>query len=392
MSNKIFESGDRQWGDIQYECHDCGTAMNIKPPFCPVCESKDIRIFKKPSEILAELPKENSLEKIKSVPEIMAEPIIPINWIIKPFFRPSCISLIAAQTGQGKTWVALLAGLNAASKTPFLNKFETRQARILYLDYENFDLMNERLSMLVHGLGIEPSSFKEMDIFSTTKKFKEIYETLKRLIATNKYELLFIDTLRDFTEVDENDSTMVSMFVNELRKLAITTNCHICLLHHENKNQKAGDSLSKIRGSSAFAGAADNVLQLKCDNENLVFEHSKCRGARVTPSFYCNISQEEGKYYSLTYSGLAFELDGSKAIAFFSAWAIDNRIKTFSSTEFYDACSLAKISKSTAKRAITKLALEGKIRKESSKARAKWVVCEEMQPEPIKEIKIEAKK
>lgn len=330
-------------------------------------------------KILEEAKAELSFQ-CESVPEILAKPKQPENWIVKPFFRPRTISYIASQAGKGKTWLALCVGLSVASGTDFLEKFQSKRAKVLYLDYENFELLHERLRMLIKGFGMNSSSFESFYVHSTMKKFSELKDDLQGAICRLGIELLIIDTFREFAEIDENDSSEVSMLIGELRKLIDETGVAIILLHHEGKMHPKGEPLNKLRGSTALSGCADCVIQLNRDAEFLIVNHTKSRGARNLNPFILSISSTEGESFTLKYAGDALELDSSKGVAFFNAWAKDNNILSFASSEFINLAVLAGISRSTAKRTLAQLAQAGKIRKESDKARAKWEIFFEESP------------
>jgi hypothetical protein len=91
--------------------------------------------------------------------------------------------------------------------------------------------------------------------------------------------LLVIDSLSRVkpSDVDENDNTKMTEWLEALWRLAVEHTVHILLIHHMGHRDGAEDPVSAARGASAIAAVADAVWML-LPGENLVQRRLTVRG------------------------------------------------------------------------------------------------------------------
>ena len=105
---------------------------------------------------------------------------------------------------------------------------------------------------LARSLEIEPLVGKEADIM------RDDWFKFVMTMATGK-RILFLDTLRRFHGMDENDAASMAILIGRLEAIAAVTGCSIIFLHHSSKAaalQGQGDQQQASRGSSVLV---DNI-------------------------------------------------------------------------------------------------------------------------------------
>jgi RecA-family ATPase len=99
-----------------------------------------------------------------------------------------------------------------------------------------------------------------------------------------QYDLIVIDTLVATLSggINENDNTRMGVIINELARIAHTTETAVVLVHHTGKNAGGDDIFNTLRGASAIRGGYDVGLLLdrKPDESEAVL-HAESRDVDV---------------------------------------------------------------------------------------------------------------
>lgn len=213
----------------------------------------------------------------------------PLDFVL-PGLLAGSIGSIVSPGGAGKSMLALeLSVLVAAGidLSGFGGGVEHPKGKVMFLAAEDPE---DAITARLHGLG------KHLDT-ETRQAFAancEIECLVGRQIdicrpdwlafiesVARGTRLMFLDTLRRFHEMDENDSGEMSRLVGIIEGIAQRTKCSIVFLHHANKSAAMngqGDQQQASRGSSVLtdnlrwqafvAGASkDDAKAWKIDQE-----------------------------------------------------------------------------------------------------------------------------
>lgn len=166
------------------------------------------------------------------------------EFIIDGFFAKRMITLVYADGGNGKSWLAFALAKYCAQ----------RHYQTMYLDFDNpLSVLRERSvdSVLV-------SEFPNLHYIHRGKCDFSANELLKNMseFATGqayRNHVIIVDSLRNFGDMnnDANAMRVMDMFMN-LREAGAT----IMLLHHSNKDGK------NYQGSNNIRNSVDNMYQL----------------------------------------------------------------------------------------------------------------------------------
>lgn len=110
----------------------------------------------------------------------------------------------------------------------------------------------DQVDKFADGLLIEGMVGQEPDVMQ-----EEWFEKVRAFAVGRR--VLFLDTLRRFHRLDENDAASMSVLIGRLEKISALTGCAIIFLHHSSKAaalQGQGDQAQASRGSSVLV---DNI-------------------------------------------------------------------------------------------------------------------------------------
>jgi hypothetical protein len=128
--------------------------------------------------------------------------------------------------------------------------------------------------------GIEPYRYESQLVLVTKGEpylerlraqgsLKKKWAMLKEALVRDRAEVIILDTMNTFSHylglVEENDNQAVTRLMDmvaELKDLGIT----VIITQHTGKNQERGGTLQSIRGASAYAALADQIMLLTQPN------------------------------------------------------------------------------------------------------------------------------
>ena len=205
------------------------------------------------------------LTPIRSVQELMAAKIPPMQEIFDPVLQFPAVLLLLGSRGSCKTLLAMSMALAAASGKDLFNWRSAKQCRVLFLDFEmQMSVGKQRFSMLQKSLKMKPEDGM-LDVWYSSDSQPKPVPNLCDRQQTNAlidqcadYDLVFLDNVAaaargaDLNKIEE---------IEPIRDLATGlqhrgTSC--VLVHHLGKDPKRG-----ARGSSGLEDLPDTILKLK---------------------------------------------------------------------------------------------------------------------------------
>ncbi len=214
-----------------------------------------------------------------SLGELASREVEESRWTIKQLIPEASITMLSAPPATAKTWLALYFAIQVAQGEMVLEKFKTRQQKVLFLEEDSNDkLIIRRLKQL------DPDK-KTMVAFLIRKNIKlENEKTMAKLLEFSKKEnigLIIFDTFSQFHAQDENSNRdMVKIFA-PLKKFT-DEGISILLLHHHRKESKEDDNglwkdySQSARGASAITGMLNSHLIVqRLDKNKYVLRQTK---------------------------------------------------------------------------------------------------------------------
>lgn len=317
------------------------------------------------------LPKEH--EKIKLIldKDLKNIEIKKIEWIISDIIPEKAICFLGGKRGTFKTFFGLELAYSIASGKIFLNKFESKKARVLFIDEESgLSLIKERGEKIKKGLGITEDVDVAFISFANIKLDSSIWVIkLREVIEEFKPNLIIVDSLRRVMRFDENEAGYVSkLFTDSIRPLTEDYNLSWLLLHHMRKGMSGKyvtDEMDELRGSSDLANYADIIIVLNRNRgatDSIVFKQVKCRykeemSAKVVKFDWGEDSLKMECVGDAEESNYADELCSKLIIA----WMGEEQKTSFKTKEAMDAMKLQRQSKATIDRALKALVESGRL-------------------------------
>jgi len=174
------------------------------------------------------------------------------------------VSGIVAEPGSYKTFICLDLCFKISQGKDWLLKYPTKKSNCLFIDEENNKKrLNKRINALLTSRDHTVPKNLYFMCFSGINFLDPTWiKTLEETIITNNIRFIVIDSFVDVFNGDENSVQDVQPVMHTIRTLATKTESHFLLIHHTNKSDKN----KKYRGSSAFNGALDLLLQLERTN------------------------------------------------------------------------------------------------------------------------------
>lgn len=209
---------------------------------------------------------------------------VPPDYLVDGILqRRFCYSL-TAQTGVGKTTVAMLLAAHVATGKS-LGGVDVERGTVLYLAGENPTDVTMRWMGLCKEMGLDPETI-DVHIIEGTKRFSEEAGAITQEIidAGLSLALVIVDTAAAYFEGDnDNDNVQAGNHARMLRSLTLLPGgpC-VLVLCHPTKN--ATDDNIVPRGGGAFLAEVDgNISLLKNESTLAAFALGKFRGPEFTP-------------------------------------------------------------------------------------------------------------
>jgi hypothetical protein len=200
--------------------------------------------------LAAQLPALTVAEFLEKTPE-------SYDWVVEGIAAKGAVIKFAGKAKEaGKTTFLMCAVSDALQGTEFLGR-ETKKSRVLYLS-EQADNLREALKDAgiddpeVDGLHLVPAHLV------SNLDYKELMRIVRAYCVTKAIDLVVIDTLIDFSDVEgdeENSSGKVKATLKPLKQLAQSQKVAIVFTQHHNLENRG-------RGSTQFDGDPDILIDL----------------------------------------------------------------------------------------------------------------------------------
>jgi hypothetical protein len=191
----------------------------------------------------------------------------PRRWLLGNILIRQYVTVLAGSGGGGKTSLAIGWALSLASGKPVMGERVGKPRRVLIWSEDPPEELAKRVdaAMQIHGLtraDIEDRlivvSIDELRITIArfSQELREVIEVdvevLKKIIITNRLDVVMLDPIAELHELEENDNVQMAKLMGMVRSVARETKASILLLHHASK---ASVDAGKSRAATATRGA-----------------------------------------------------------------------------------------------------------------------------------------
>lgn len=279
---------------------------------------------------------ENKPIEVLNLQEALDKGVPEIEYVINPILRKGGLTIVGGEPGAKKTIFAIACSLAIAKGKPILEKFETTQAKVLYLDYENglivilnrFQDMNAGIySYAKDGLNnVSLSVFNDLRLDNPKHA-----EQLHKIIQDTGSEVVIVDSLVRCMEGDEDRATEVRIVFDNLKDM-MAEGISFILIHHTKKGIEK-KTMGSLRGSSDLGGMAEVILMLSENGDftNVTLEKHRHLGKEGMPPFAFLLEKSSGDIIKLKYFECTPEQAEAKQLAYddLLEWINDNDFKQF---------------------------------------------------------------
>lgn len=218
-------------------------------------------------------------------PEEFGDDFRPPSYLVDGILQRRFVYSMTAQTGTGKTAIALLKAAHVATGRALSGR-GVKRGWVLYLAGENPDDVKARWFGLTKEMGIDP---KTTDVIFSygTKSLSERLERIARTLIRRGVglSLVVVDTAAAFFEGDnDNDNVQAGNHARMLRSLVgLPGEPCVLVLCHPTKGAKTIDEMVP-RGGGAFLNEVDGNLALARSGDTIAMQTmGKFRGPEITP-------------------------------------------------------------------------------------------------------------
>lgn len=209
----------------------------------------------------------------------------PPKYLIRGMIQTAYLYSLTAQTGHGKSALAMLMSAHVTFGLPFAERPVSR-GNVLYLAGENPDDICTRYIALFDALGLDTQEAR-IDVIPAPFNVQEHHAFVsKRAEEVGGYSLIIVDTLMAYFNGDDDNSNaqMAQYARDQLRPLTtVEGKPTVIVLAHPRKG--ATESDMEPRGGGAFIAEMDGNLTVWLDGGTKVakLHHTKLRGIGFDP-------------------------------------------------------------------------------------------------------------
>lgn len=211
------------------------------------------------------------------------------NFILKHWFRPGHVGMLAAPPAHGKTSIIAALCARVALGHSFAG-LPVRRSGVYYLAPEDPIGVKDRAHPFLKGAPAATTPFYVIDRtpdFTDQTHIDGIIVDVLSLKAKAKTEsaLVVVDTTNlSIGEADENSSSAMGGVIRNGHRIARETGSYVLFIHHTSHSDT-----SRARGSSAFGGNADDTFLLTRPSQKNAETHvlltpTKQKGEQLQPA------------------------------------------------------------------------------------------------------------
>jgi hypothetical protein len=199
------------------------------------------------------------------------EPPSPQPMLIDGVLPLECLPFIGGQSSAGKTFIAILMAVCAATQTPFFGRAIRERVGVVFLAAEGRAALRMRFAAALKELHLgedlpiawlkgTPDFSNRNAVAAFVAKLQGISEYFQKKFRV-RLGLVFVDTVSaSFDLEEEADNAEASRVCKIMRRISEQVATIVVPIHHYGKNAAVG-----LRGASAWRGSADVVLSVTAD-------------------------------------------------------------------------------------------------------------------------------
>lgn len=176
------------------------------------------------------------------------------------YVEAGAVTIIGAAPKTGKTWLALGLVRAMQDSAPFCG-VPTAPGRVLYLTEETEAVFAPKL----RRFGLERADLHTIHwpaVWTETTTWPALAREIERQARKRKVKLIVVDTLDKWVPGAEATDTAAAAGIAPMKRWA-AAGLAVLIVHHNRKS--GGTHGAGLRGSSALAGAVDELLDLQRD-------------------------------------------------------------------------------------------------------------------------------
>jgi AAA domain-containing protein len=197
--------------------------------------------------------------EFRPIGELLAEPDVPLEWLVEGLLPREAISLLVGRPKSGKTTLCRTLAADVEGATPFLSR-ATVQGPVIYVSLED-----STRAVTAHFRRLGVASDAPLYVVCAQAP-PDALQILRREVERREPVLVVIDTLYRFAKVrDVAAYGEVTAALQPLLALQRDLRFHLLLVHHSPKGADATrDAIDAGLGSTALPGTVDLALFLRC--------------------------------------------------------------------------------------------------------------------------------
>jgi RecA-family ATPase len=166
-----------------------------------------------------------------------------------------------------KTWLLMDLAQSISTGTKWLDVFETKQGRVLYVNLEiHKPFVKKRMLAIKKAKGIDKTNgnLDMLNLRGHAAPAEELIPKIMRKATRGNYSAIIIDpTYKVLGDRDENNAGDITNLLNEFEKLAAKLNVSVIFVAHFAKgNSNKKEVIDRISGSGVFARDPDTIMMM----------------------------------------------------------------------------------------------------------------------------------
>ena len=253
---------------------------------------------------------------------------LPATQFVGAFPREQ-MSVIASAPGTGKTWFVVKSAMDLSAGEPMFCGMTPKQepAKCVIMCGEGgFRMLTERFKKIA-----SPSNPENISVYTLTDlaeagveislDTKDGADNMMKIVAGEKADILYIDSLIAFRDENENEQQSTSRVLKKLITIARKCNCAVVATHHTRK-RKRGDNgeltQDDIIGSSAITRLCATAWTMGDDKESN-YRTLQCVKTwfQQPETLYWRITNDrEGRVHFMRATGESFSIQRERALKY----------------------------------------------------------------------------